>query len=60
MAQDIVSEEEQMLWEELFWVTRAEERFAVKLDILVNNVTFEQRGVSFVQHCDNSLKDKLE
>ena len=49
-----------MLWEELFWVTRAEERFAVKLDTLVNDVTFKQQGVSFVQHRDNSLKDKLE
>lgn len=38
---------------------RAEERFAVKLDILVNNVTFKQQGVSFVQHRNNSLKDKL-
>lgn len=60
MAQDMVSEAEQMLWEELFWVTRAEERFAVKLDILVDDVTFERRGVSFVQHRDNGLKDKLE
>ena len=59
MAQDMVSEAEQMLWEELFWVTRAEERFAVKLDILVDDVTFERRGVSFVQHRDNGLKDKL-
>ena len=60
MAQDMVSEAEQMLWEELFWVTRAEERFAVKLDELVDDVTFERRGVSFVQHRDNGLKDKLE
>ena len=60
MAQEMVSEAEQMLWEELFWVTRAEERFAVKLDTLVNDVTFERQGVSFVQHRDNGLKDKLE
>ena len=41
-------------------MTRAEERFAVKLDILVDDVTFKRRGVSFVQHRNNSLKDKLE
>ena len=41
-------------------MTRAEERFAVKLDILVDDVTFERRGVSFGQHRDNGLKDKLE
>jgi DNA phosphorothioation-dependent restriction protein DptG len=41
-------------------VTKTEERFAVKLEQLINNVTFKQRGVSFVRHSDNSLKDKLE
>ena len=46
-----------MLWEELFWVTRAEERFAVKLDTLIDNVTFERRGGSFVQHCDNRISN---
>jgi hypothetical protein len=54
-----VAEVEQTLWEELLWVTRAEEWFAVKLEQLVDDVTFERRGVSFVQHCDNGLKDKL-
>jgi superfamily II DNA helicase RecQ len=60
MAQDTVAEAEQMLWEELFWVTKTEERFAVKLEQLIDDVTFERRGVSFVQHRDNGLKDKLE
>jgi hypothetical protein len=60
MAQDIVAEVEQMRWEELFWVTKTEERFAVKLKQLIDNVTFERQGVSFVQHRDNDLKDKLE
>jgi hypothetical protein len=60
MAQDMVNEVEQMLWEELFWVTKTEDRFAVKLEQLIDDVTFERRGVSFVQHRDNGLKDKLE
>jgi hypothetical protein len=60
MAQNMVAEVEQMLWEELFWVTREEDRFAVKLKRLVDDVTFEQRGVSFFQQRDNGLKNKLE
>jgi hypothetical protein len=52
MAQAIVAEVEQVLWEELFWVTKPEERFAVKLEQLVNGVILEGRGVSFVQHRD--------
>jgi hypothetical protein len=60
MAQDIVAEVEQMLWEELFWVIKTEERFAIKLEQLIDDVTFERRGVSFVQHRDNGLRDKLE
>jgi hypothetical protein len=60
MAQDMVAEVEQMLWEELFWITKTEERFAVKLEQLIDDVTFERRGVSFVRHSDNGLKDKLE
>jgi hypothetical protein len=60
MAQDMVAEVEQKMWEELFWVARAEDRFAVKLEQLVDDITFEQRGVSFVHHPANGLKDKLE
>ena len=59
MAQDMVAEVEQMMWEELFWA-RAEDRFTIKLEQLVDDITFEQRGVSFVHHPDNGLKDKLE
>jgi hypothetical protein len=59
MAQDIVAVE-QTLWEELFWVTKTEERFAVKLEQLIDDFTFERRGMSFVQHRDNGLRDKLE
>ena len=59
MAQDMVAEAEQMLWEELLWVTRAEERFAVQLERLVDNIAFERRGASFVQQRGNRLNDKL-
>ena len=41
-------------------MTKTEERFAVKLEQLIDDVTFKRRGVSFVQHRDNSLRDKLE
>ncbi|KAF2279841.1 uncharacterized protein EI97DRAFT_429630 [Westerdykella ornata] len=60
MAQDIVAEAEQMLWEELMWVAGVEDRFTVQLEQLIDDVTFTQRGMSFMQQQDNGLKDKLE
>ncbi|KAL5371081.1 hypothetical protein DPSP01_014505 [Paraphaeosphaeria sporulosa] len=60
MAQDMVAEVEQMLWEELLWVTEAADRFSVKLNQLVDDVTFTRRGESFVKHRSNGLDDKLE
>ena len=39
---------------------KAGDRFSVKLERLVDDVTFTRRGVSFVKHRENGLKDKLE
>jgi hypothetical protein len=30
------------------------------VDTLIDNVKFERWGMSFVQYCDNDLKDQLE
>ncbi|KAL5371657.1 hypothetical protein DPSP01_014102 [Paraphaeosphaeria sporulosa] len=60
MAQDMVTEVEQMLWEELLWVTEAADRFSVKLKQLVDDVTFTRRGEFFGKHRSNGLADKLE
>jgi hypothetical protein len=59
MAQDMVAKAEQMLWEELLWVAKAEDRFAVELERIVDDVTFTRRGMSFVTQRDNGLADKL-
>ncbi|KAL5374995.1 hypothetical protein PMIN06_011932 [Paraphaeosphaeria minitans] len=60
MAQDLVAEVEQMLWEELLWTEKSADRFSVKLKQIVDDVTFTRRGESFVVHRNNGLKGKLE
>lgn len=60
MAQDLVAEAEEKLWQELLWVARLEERFTTKLEGLIDDVTFTRRGMSFVHHRDNGLSDGLE
>ena len=57
MAQDMVAEAEQMLWEELLWTTKAEDQFVIKLKQLVDDVTFTRQGVSFVNQRNNSLNN---
>ena len=59
MAQDLVAEAEDMLWG-LLWTTGVEDRFAVELKRIVDDVTFPRRGVSFVTQRDNALDDGLE
>jgi superfamily II DNA helicase RecQ len=60
MAQDMVTEAEDMLWQELLWVARPEDRFAIRLDLIRDDVTFTRRGMSFVNHGDNGLDRGLE
>jgi superfamily II DNA helicase RecQ len=60
MARDIVSEAADMLWQELLWAADPAERFLVKLDKIIDDVTFTKRGVSFVNRDENSLNGGLE
>jgi superfamily II DNA helicase RecQ len=60
MAQDMVAEVESMLWQELFWIDRVADRFAVPLKRLVDDVTFTRRGESFVHQSSNGLEGGLE
>lgn len=60
MARDLVAEVEQMLWEELLWIADTRDRFDVKLERIVDDVTFSRRGISFVNQRENGLKDGLE
>ena len=54
-----MAEAEQMLWEELLWTSKAEDRFWMELKQLVDDVTFTQRGMSFVTQRNNGLNNKL-
>jgi superfamily II DNA helicase RecQ len=60
MARDIVSEAAEMLWQELLWAAEPAERFVVKLDKIVDDVTFTKRGISFVNRKENGLSGGLE
>lgn len=59
MAQDMVTEVENMLWQELLWTAQAEDRFAIRLEGLVDDVTFTRRGRSFVNQRENGLDGGL-
>jgi superfamily II DNA helicase RecQ len=60
MARDIVSEAADRLWQELLWAADPAERFIVKLDRIVDDVTFTRRGTSFVNREENGLSGGLE
>lgn len=60
MAQDLVAEVEKMLWQELLWIARVEDRFAVNMKGIVDDVTFARRGASFINQPSNNLCGKLE
>jgi superfamily II DNA helicase RecQ len=58
MAQDLLAETEQMLWE-LCWADGEEERVTVDLKQVVDDVTFTKRRTSFVDAPGNKLQGGL-
>jgi hypothetical protein len=58
MAQDLVAETTEMLWA-LCWVDRVQDWFTIKLEQVVDNVTFTKRGMSFVESPGNRLAGGL-
>ncbi|KAF1922122.1 uncharacterized protein M421DRAFT_79517, partial [Didymella exigua CBS 183.55] len=48
MAQGVVAEAERLLWEELLWVGRKEDRPAVELSTIQDDITVVRRGASFL------------
>lgn len=58
MAQDLIAEASEKLWE-LCWMENNEERVAVDLKQVVDDVTFTKRGLSFVDTPSNNLKGGL-
>ncbi|KAF2625037.1 hypothetical protein BU25DRAFT_412851 [Macroventuria anomochaeta] len=59
MAQDLLAETEQMLWE-LCWVDKEEDRVAVDLKQVVDDVTFTKQSTSFVDAPGNKLLGGLD
>ncbi|KAF2624455.1 P-loop containing nucleoside triphosphate hydrolase protein [Macroventuria anomochaeta] len=60
MAQDVVAEVEQMLWQELCWVSRKDDWFAVKLGQIVDDVSFTMHRYSFINRQENGLASGLQ
>ncbi|KIV98766.1 uncharacterized protein PV09_09464 [Verruconis gallopava] len=60
MVRDIITESEDILWQELLWMAGREERFTMKLDQIVDDVTFAKRGLSFIHREENGLQGGLE
>jgi hypothetical protein len=57
MIQDAVTQATEMLWKELMWVNKSEERFEVPLSDVQDDVTFTRRGWSFMARQENGLAD---
>ena len=60
MARDLITEAEDMLWKDVLWNKERDERFILKLDKIVDDVTFTNRGWSFVHRKENGLDNGLE
>jgi hypothetical protein len=60
MARDLVTEAEDKLWNDLLWKEDRDQRFILKLDNIINDVTFTNRGWSFVNRKENELDNGLE
>ena len=59
MAQEILTELEDLLWGELLWVRASSQRFPIRLDLIRDDIACTQRGMSFVTRGDNGLDHGL-
>ena len=55
MVAGLLQEAEDYLWEELLWTPARGDRFQIPLGKIQDNVTFSQRGYSFLSHPENNL-----
>ncbi|CAA9965124.1 RecQ family helicase [Pyrenophora teres f. maculata] len=60
MAQQLVARAEDMLWQELMWVPRTEDRFTIPLADIVDDVSLARQGESFVTRPQNKLSHGLQ
>ncbi|KAF9729764.1 hypothetical protein PMIN01_12628 [Paraphaeosphaeria minitans] len=59
MAQELLTELEDLLWGELLWVRSPGQRFPIRLDLIQDDVACTRRGMSFVTHGNNGLENGL-
>jgi hypothetical protein len=59
IVQGVVNKAEQWLWEEVMWMGVADQLVNL-LDMIVDNVIFTWREISFVSKSSNSLSRGLE
>lgn len=55
---DMIREAEDILWEDLMWVTQKKDRFEVDLDSIQDDLSLATRGASWVTNEANGMKDK--
>ncbi|CAN9443013.1 unnamed protein product [Alternaria alternata] len=55
MVAGVLQKAEDYLWEELLWTPTRGDRFQIPLAKIQDNVTFSQRGYSFLSHPQNNL-----
>ncbi|CAA9967212.1 RecQ family helicase [Pyrenophora teres f. maculata] len=60
MAQQLVAWAEDMLWQELMWVPRTEDRFTIPLADIIDDVSLARQGESFVTRPQNKLSHGLQ
>jgi hypothetical protein len=56
----MIREAEDVLWEDLMWVSEKKERFEMDLDNIQDDLSFAKRGASWVTNETNGLKDKRQ
>ena len=59
MIRNAVTDTERLLWKELMWVANESERFLIRLNKLMDDMTFTQQRVLFVNQMNNRLTDGL-
>jgi superfamily II DNA helicase RecQ len=60
MVAGVLQQAESCLWGDLLWTQAEADRFQIPLDKIQDDVTFSQRGYSFLSRPDNELSGSLE
>jgi superfamily II DNA helicase RecQ len=55
---DMIREAEDILWQDLMWVSQKKDRFEIDLDTIQDDLSLAARGASWVTNEANGMKDK--